>query len=97
MCPPATAGAGESIRRAVRYKRMTDLRPFRVQARHLDPHHARTVIEASFEAAAVAYAEALPFAPGLEGELNVIVQDARTGHAHCFRLDLDTGEAAPCG
>jgi hypothetical protein len=71
-------------------------RQFRVHARHLDSHRARTVSERSFEAAAVAYVEDLhPI--GDEAEISVIVRDVASGHEHCFRIDLDTGETAPCG
>ena len=70
-------------------------RPFSVHARHLDRHHARVVTEPSFEAAAVAYVEHLPLAA--ENQLSVIVRDLASGHEHCFKIDLDTGETAPCG
>ncbi len=69
---------------------------YRVHARHLDMHHARTVSEQSFEAAAVAYVEDL-HALGDEHEISVIVRDIESGHEHCFRLNLDTGDAALCG
>ena len=75
---------------------MPNERHFRVHARHMDLHQARTVSEPSFEAAAVAYVEEMhPF--GDEAEISVIVRDIATGHEHCFRVDLETGEAAPCG
>jgi Family of unknown function (DUF5961) len=71
-------------------------RPFSVRARHIDSHHARTVTERSFEAAAVAYVEDLHRASD-ETEISVIVRDLRSGHEHCLRIDLDTGEAKFCG
>jgi hypothetical protein len=71
-------------------------RQFSVHARHVDAHHARVLEESSFEAAAVAYVEDL-HALGDEHEISVIVRDMGTGHAHCFRIDLDTGESEPCG
>jgi len=71
-------------------------RLFSVQARHLDSHHARTVSERTFEAAAVAYVEDL-HALGEEDEISVIVRDVASGHEHCFRIDVGTGDAAPCG
>jgi hypothetical protein len=72
-------------------------RQFRVHARHVDAHHARVVEEASFEAAAVAYVE--DFHPPMteEHEISVIVRELGTGHEHCFRIDLESGETAPCG
>lgn len=73
-------------------------RRFSVRARHVDSHHARVVEEASFEAAAVAYVEDFSLVAEDEGpEISVIVRDLASGHEHCFRIDLETGEAAPCG
>ncbi len=73
-----------------------ETRSFRVNARHLDGHHARTVHEATFEAAAVAYAEDLHGAAGDSDEVSLIVRDLETGHEHCFRVDLASGETAAC-
>jgi hypothetical protein len=74
-------------------------RPFRVHARHIERHHAHRVLETSFEAAAVAYLE--DHAHGLADDggdaLSLIVLDLTSGHEQCFRVDLATGEAAPCG
>jgi hypothetical protein len=70
------------------------VRTFRVHARDLDSH-SRLVIEPSFEAAAIAYAEDLPAAA--EAEISIVVRDVETGHEHCFRVDPDTGETAACG
>jgi hypothetical protein len=57
------------------------------------------VEEASFEAAAIAYLEHFDLSTAIddEHEVRVIVQDVGTGHEHCFRVDLDSGETAPCG
>jgi hypothetical protein len=75
------------------------VRRFRVHARHMDNHHARLVEEASFEAAAIAYLEDFDLSTPIEDdhEIRVIVHDVATGHEHCFRVDLDSGETAPCG
>ncbi len=74
-------------------------RRFRVHARHIDAHHARLVEEPSFEAAAVAYIEDFDHGAGLSEDhgMSVIVHEVETGHVHCFRIDLDTGDATPCG
>ncbi|HEY3799417.1 MAG TPA: DUF5961 family protein [Caulobacteraceae bacterium] len=74
----------------------TETHAFRVHARHVDAHHAHTVAEVSFEAAAVAYLEDLHQLPGDGGEISVIVQEVETGRQHCFRIDLESGEASPC-
>jgi hypothetical protein len=74
------------------------LRRFSVHARHVDSHHARIIQETTFEAAAIAYVENynLPMGTGLH-ELSVVVRELVTGHEHCFKIDLDSGETAPCG
>lgn len=72
-------------------------RTFSVRARHVDGHHARTLEEASFEAAAVAYVEDFHPPIGDSDDISVIVREVETGHEHCFRIDLGTGETAPCG
>ena len=74
-----------------------ETRSFRVHARHVDSHQARIVEESSFEAAAVAYVE--DFHPPVDGdnEVSVIVRDLNDGREHCFRIDMDSGEAASCG
>lgn len=74
-----------------------ETRQFRVHARHVDGHHARLLEEASFEAAAVAYVEDFHPPVGEDNEISVIVREVGTGHEHCFRIDLESGDAAPCG
>jgi hypothetical protein len=73
-----------------------DRRRYRVHARDMEIAHARTLEEASFEAAAVAYVEDLT-AGVAAAEISVVVRDLHSGHEHCFRIDLETGETAPCG
>jgi hypothetical protein len=73
-----------------------EIRRFRVHARHVEAHHARVLLEKSFEAAAVAYVEDL-HAVSDEPEIRVVVHELDSGHEHCFRIDLQSGEAAPCG
>jgi hypothetical protein len=70
---------------------------YSVHARHADRRHARVVEEASFEAAAVAYAEDLAEAADGGGEISLVVRDLADGREHCFTIHLDTGDAAPCG
>jgi hypothetical protein len=72
-------------------------RQFSVHARQVDRHHARLLEEVSFEAAAVAYVEDFHLTIGNEAEISVIVREVGTGHEHCFRIDLASGETAPCG
>jgi hypothetical protein len=70
---------------------------YSVRARHHDPHHARIVEATSFEAAAVTCAEDLAAAAESGGEISLIVRDLADGREHCFTIDLDTGDAEPCG
>ena len=80
---------------------MTETAPashlFSVRARHADAHEARVLEESSFEAAAVAYLEDLSVQSADDDEIRLIVRDMDSGHEHCFRVNLDTGETAPCG
>jgi hypothetical protein len=73
-----------------------ETRRFSVHAQHVDSHHARVLEETSFEAAAVAYVE--NFHPSLteDHEISVVVREVGTGHEHCFRIDLESGDTAPC-
>ena len=75
---------------------VAEIRRFSVHARHVGAHHARTLMERSFEAAAVAYVEDL-HAVSDDHELSVIVREIDSGHEHCFRIDLDSGETSACG
>ncbi len=76
----------------------TPSEPLSFQVRTRDgEHRARTVHEASFEAAAIAYLEAEHLDVADESEISVVVRELGSGHEHCFRLHLDTGEAEPCG
>jgi hypothetical protein len=72
-----------------------DIRRFRVRARHEDAHHGRIVLEPSFEAAAIAYAEHLPAGVGSHANISVIVHDLDSGHEHSFSIHMDGGEATP--
>jgi hypothetical protein len=73
-----------------------DIHRFSVRARHVDLHHARTLEERSFEAAAVAYVEDLHDLVDRD-ELSVIVRELESGREHCFRIDLQSGETSSCG
>jgi len=69
-------------------------RDFRVHARN--SHHARLISEASFEAAAVAYVEEFADLAWDEAAMRVVVRDVASGREHCFTIDLEAGETAPC-
>jgi len=74
-----------------------ETRRFIVHARHLDRHHSRILEEASFEAAAIAFVEDFQVSLGEDNEISVVVRELGTDHETCFKIDLDTGQAAPCG
>lgn len=61
-----------------------------------DHQAVRHLTERSFEAAALAYIEDLHLADG-GAEISLVVQDMESGHEHCFRVDLDSGETSACG
>lgn len=75
---------------------LRDTRSFSVRARHVDVHHARLVEEPTFEAAAIAYIEDFPLSTDGGPDISVIVRDVDSGQEHCFHIDLETGETAPC-
>ena len=68
---------------------------FRVHARHVAAHHARTLQAPTFEAAAVAYVEDLHELPGDAEEINVIVREVESGREHSFRVYLENGNILP--
>lgn len=57
------------------------------------PSRSRRVRATSFEAAALIFLEA--HAPEGE-EAALMIEDCETGERQCFRIDLETGETAPC-
>jgi hypothetical protein len=64
-----------------------------------EPRHSEHVVPeaASFEDAALRFTEHWSPAPDADGEVSVIVTDYATGEQQCFVVDLDAGEAEPCG
>lgn len=70
---------------------VSDLRLFRVRARHEDIRHGRLVWEATFEAAAVAFLEHHPPPADGRAETGVVVHDVQSGHEHSFLVRLPTG------
>ncbi len=76
---------------------MTDTRAYCVHAMHDARGHAHEVHGPSFEAAALAFVEDWHPAADDEGDVSLIVRDQQTGREQCFRIDIGTGETAPCG
>lgn len=75
---------------------MTETHSYFVRPRD-DARHGHVVEAGSFEEAAVAFVERWSPAADQEGDVALIVRDRDDGRELCLRLDLDSGEAAPCG
>jgi len=67
-----------------------------VRPRH-DARHGHVVEAASFEEAAVAFVERWSPSVDHDGDVALIVRDQGDGRELCLTLDLDSGEAKPCG
>ncbi|HJV42650.1 DUF5961 family protein [Caulobacter sp.] len=74
-----------------------ETRRFTVRARHLHGHHARAVDEPTAEAAALAFLEDFGQDADEDETVSLVVRDETTGREQCFRVDLATGQTAPCG
>ena len=61
-----------------------------------DPRRRHRLEAAGFEDAAVAFVELYHPSVDAAGAVAVLVRDLETGVQHCFRIDLDDGEIAPC-
>ncbi|MBN9319311.1 MAG: hypothetical protein BGN86_00910 [Caulobacterales bacterium 68-7] len=75
---------------------MTAAQSFFVSPRG-DTRHGHVVEADSFEEAAVAFAERWSPPVDADGDIALIVRDREDGREICLRLDLDSGEAQPCG
>ena len=74
----------------------TRRRRFSVHGAEETPSRGHLVEGVSFEDAALQFLEDRhPLADG--DEASVFVEDCETGEQQCFRIDLETGEAGPCG
>lgn len=62
-------------------------RLFRVHARHVARHAARTLAEHSFEAAAVAYVEDYHDPDGGGLAIGVVVREIASGCERCFQIE----------
>jgi hypothetical protein len=72
-----------------------EVRAFTVHAQD-DARRGHRVEGASFEDAAIAFVELWSPEPDADGDVSVIVREIETGVRHCFRIDLGSGETAPC-
>jgi len=70
-------------------------RRFSVHGVEEAPSRARLVEGANFEDAALHYLEN-QHVEAVDAEISLMVEDCVTGERQCFRIDLETGETAPC-
>lgn len=73
-----------------------DARRFSVHAADEGHRHGHVVEGRSFEEAAMAFVEIWRPPADADGEVSVVVLDTDGGAQQCFRIDLDSGRAAPC-
>lgn len=71
-------------------------RRFSVHARAEAPNHGHIVEGVSFEDAALHFLEDAHPEADVDDEVQLFVEDCETGERQCFRIDLATGETAPC-
>lgn len=71
-------------------------RRFAVHGVEEAPSRAHLIDGASFEDAALHFAEDWHPQADADDEVSLIVEDCETGERQCFRVDLASGETAPC-
>lgn len=69
-------------------------RAFSVHGLDAAPSRSQRVDAASFEDAALSFVETHHL--DHDAEVSLMVEDCETGERQCFRIDLETGETAPC-
>lgn len=60
------------------------------------PSRGQMIAGVSFEDAALRFAEDHHLESRADEDVSLIVEDCETGERQCFRIDLQTGDAAPC-
>jgi len=60
------------------------------------PERSHLLEGLSFEDAALHFIEDHHPAADADDEVSLLVEDCATGERQCFRVDLETGETAPC-
>jgi hypothetical protein len=71
-------------------------RRFSVHGVEEAPSRAHLVDGVSFEDAALHFVEDQHLEPDGGPDVSLLVEDCDTGERQCFRIDLATGETAPC-
>jgi hypothetical protein len=75
---------------------MTDARTYSVHGVADTPSRAHIVEAMGFEDAALHFVGDFHPAADAQDEVSLFVEDTETGERQCFRIDLASGEAAPC-
>ena len=70
-------------------------RAFSVHGIEEAPSRGQRVEAINFQDAALAYLEAHHPQDDAD-EVSLMIEDCETGERQCFRVDLESGEAAPC-
>jgi hypothetical protein len=71
-------------------------RRFSVHAVDETPSRGELVEGLNFEDAALAFVEVRHLEPDGADDVSLMVEDCQTGERQCFRVDLETGDTAPC-
>jgi hypothetical protein len=71
-------------------------RRFSVHAVDETPSRSELVEGLTFEDAALAFVEVRHLEPDGRHDVSLLVEDCESGERQCFRVDLETGETAPC-
>lgn len=71
-------------------------RRFSVHATAEAPSRGRLVEGLTFEDAALHFLEDAHPESDADDEVQLLVEDCETGERQCFRIDLATGDTAPC-
>lgn len=71
-------------------------RRFSVHGAAEAPSRAHLVEGSNFVDAALHFVENWHPAANDDDEVSLIVEDCETGERQCFRVDLESGETAPC-
>jgi hypothetical protein len=71
-------------------------RRFSVHGLDQAPSRGRAVEAINFQDAALAFLDAFGSQTADAEEVSVMVEDCETGERQCFRIELATGETAPC-
>jgi hypothetical protein len=71
-------------------------RRFAVHGTAEAPSRAHLIEGTTFEDAALHFVEDFHPAATADDAVSLIVEDCETGERQCFRVDLESGETAPC-